>query len=47
MVWSSILPSFLASMVEFVEALTIVLVVGVTINWKSSLFGAGAAALTL
>lgn len=47
MVWSSILPSFLASMVEFVEALTIVLVVGVTINWKSSLLGAGAAALTL
>ena len=47
MIWSSILPSFLASMVEFVEALTIVLVVGVTINWKSSLLGAGAAALTL
>ncbi|MDR3585572.1 MAG: hypothetical protein P4L59_09630 [Desulfosporosinus sp.] len=47
MVWSSILPSFLASMVEFVEALTIVLVVGVTINWKSSLLGASAAALTL
>lgn len=47
MVWSSILPSFLASLVEFVEALTIVLVVGVTINWKSSLLGAGAAALTL
>ncbi|KLU66395.1 hypothetical protein DEAC_c17940 [Desulfosporosinus acididurans] len=47
MYWSSILPSFLASMVEFVEALTIVLVVGVTINWRSSLLGAGAAALTL
>lgn len=47
MIWSLILPSFLASMVEFVEALTIVLVVGVSINWKSSLLGAGAAALTL
>lgn len=47
MIWSSILPSFLASMVEFVEALTIVLVVGVTINWKSSLLGAAAATLIL
>lgn len=47
MVWSLILPPFLASMVEFVEALTIVLVVGVTINWKSSLLGAGAAMLVL
>jgi len=34
-------------MVEFVKALTIVLVVGVTINWKSSLLGAAAATLTL
>lgn len=47
MVWPSIIPSFLASMVEFVEALTIVLVVGVTINWKSSLLGASAAVFTL
>lgn len=47
MAWSSVLPSFLASVVEFVEALTIVLVVGVTINWKSSLLGAGAAMLAL
>jgi uncharacterized membrane protein len=47
MAWSSILPSFLASLVEFVEALTIVVVVGVTINWKSSLLGAGAAFLAL
>jgi uncharacterized membrane protein len=45
--WSSLLPSFFASMVEFVEALTIVLVIGVTINWKSSLLGAGAAMVTL
>ncbi|CAA7601727.1 Putative iron/lead transporter [Acididesulfobacillus acetoxydans] len=47
MVWSAVLPSFFASTVEFVEALTIVLVIGVTINWKSSLLGAAAAALTL
>ncbi len=47
MIWSSVLPSFFASMVEFVEALTIVLVVGVTINWKSSLLGAGAAMAVL
>lgn len=39
--------SFLASAVEFVEAFTIVLVVGVTINWRSSLLGALAAAATL
>lgn len=39
--------SFLASAVEFVEAFTIVLVVGVTINWRSSLIGAFAAAATL
>ena len=33
--------------VEFVEAFTIVLVVGVTINWRSSIIGALAAAATL
>jgi uncharacterized membrane protein len=38
--WTSFVPSFLASIVEFVEALTIVLVIGVTINWRSSLWGA-------
>ncbi len=47
MVWPSILPSFFASMVEFVEALTIVLAIGVTINWKSSLLGASAAMVIL
>ena len=36
--------AFLASTVEFVEAFTIVLVVGVTINWRSALVGALAAA---
>jgi uncharacterized membrane protein len=41
--WATFLASFLASAVEFVEAFTIVLVVGVTINWRSSLLGALAA----
>ncbi|HEV8192383.1 MAG TPA: hypothetical protein VGP82_13030 [Ktedonobacterales bacterium] len=39
--------AFLASTVEFVEAFTIVLVVGVTVNWRSSLAGAGAAFVAL
>ena len=45
--WPSILPAFLASMVEFAEALTIVLAIGATINWKSSLLGAGTAMVAL
>lgn len=47
MVWTSVLSAFLASVVEFVEALTIVLVVGATINWWTSLWGAAAAVATL
>ena len=47
MQWAIATAAFLASAVEFVEALTIVLVVGVTINWRSSLVGAFAAAVTL
>ena len=47
MVWTSAVSAFLASVVEFVEALTIVLVVGATINWRSALWGAAAAAATL
>lgn len=47
MQWAIGIASFLASAVEFVEAFTIVLVVGVTINWRSSLAGAFAAAGTL
>ncbi len=39
--------AFLASTVEFVEAFTIVLVVGVTINWKSAFAGMAAATLAL
>ncbi len=47
MQWAVATAAFLASTVEFVEAFTIVLVVGVTINWRSSLVGALAAAATL
>jgi uncharacterized membrane protein len=41
--WAVFIAAFLASAVEFVEAFTIVLVVGVTINWRSALAGALAA----
>jgi uncharacterized membrane protein len=47
MQWAIASAAFLASAVEFVEAFTIVLVVGITINWRSSLVGAFAAAATL
>jgi uncharacterized membrane protein len=47
MQWVIALASFFASAVEFVEAFTIVLVVGVTVNWRSALLGALAAAATL
>lgn len=46
-VWAVFVASFLASSVEFVEAFTIVLVIGVTVNWKSSLAGAGIAVVAL
>jgi uncharacterized membrane protein len=39
--------AFLASAVEFVEALTIVLAAGITRGWRSSLTGLGAATLAL
>lgn len=51
MVWAhagpTILASFLASMVEFVEALTVVLAVGVTRGWRSALGGAALGVLVL
>ena len=42
-----VLASFMASMVEFVEALTIVLAVGVVRGWRSALLGAAASLATL
>lgn len=42
-----VLASFLASGVEMVEALTIVLAAGVTRGWRSSLVGVGAALVVL
>src|SRR5258708_24463255 len=47
MQWAVAFAAFLASAVDFVEALTIVLVVGVTLNWRSSLAGAFGAVATL
>jgi uncharacterized membrane protein len=43
----TVLSSFLASAVEFVEAVTIVLAVGVTRQWRSTLIGVGAALVAL
>jgi uncharacterized membrane protein len=43
----SVLASFMASMVEFVEALTIVLAVGVVRGWRSALLGTAAALAVL
>ena len=45
--WAVFAAAFLASTVEFVEALTIVLVIGVTVNWRSSLAGTALAIVTL
>ena len=45
--WSILLASGLASFVEFVEALTIVLAVGAIRGWKSAFSGAIAAAIVL
>ncbi len=44
---SALLASFLASLVECVEALTIVLAVGVVRGWRPALIGAAAAAAVL
>ena len=43
----TVVSSFLASAVEFVEAVTIVLAVGVTRQWRSTLIGVLAALVTL
>jgi uncharacterized membrane protein len=47
MQWAVAVAAFLASAVEFVEAFTIVLVVGVTINWRSAIVGTLAAVVAL
>jgi uncharacterized membrane protein len=43
----TVLSAFLASLVEFVEAVTIVLAVGVTRQWRSTLLGTAAAVAVL
>lgn len=43
----TMLAAFLASLVEFVEALTVVLAVGVVRGWRGALMGSGAAVLVL
>jgi Ca2+/H+ antiporter, TMEM165/GDT1 family len=45
--WPSMLAAFLASLVEFVEALTVVLAVGVVRGWRPALTGTGLALLVL
>jgi uncharacterized membrane protein len=40
-------PAFLASIVEAVEAMTIILAVGVTRQWRSALYGAFVGLLVL
>jgi Ca2+/H+ antiporter, TMEM165/GDT1 family len=44
---AAVFASFVASAVEFVEAFTVVLAVGVTRQWRSTLLGAGAATAVL
>lgn len=46
-IWGIFIATFLASAVECVEAFTIVLVVGVTINWRSAFLGTVAAFVVL
>lgn len=41
--WPSIVAAFLASLVEFVEALTVVLAVGTVRGWRAALAGSGGA----
>jgi Ca2+/H+ antiporter, TMEM165/GDT1 family len=43
----TVIAAFLASLVEFVEALTIVLAVGTVRGWRPALIGTGAGAVAL
>jgi uncharacterized membrane protein len=45
--WGLLAATFTASFVEFVEALTIVLAMGVTRSWRAALWGTALAVLTL
>ncbi len=45
--WPSVTAAFLASIVEFVEALTVILAVGTVRGWRSSLAGAAGAVVVL
>lgn len=45
--WPAAAAAFLASLVEFVEALTVVLAVGIVRGWRGALAGAGGALLLL
>jgi uncharacterized membrane protein len=45
--WPSMLAAFLASLVEFIEALTVVLAVGTVRGWRSALTGTGLALVVL
>jgi uncharacterized membrane protein len=45
--WPAVISAFLASAVEFVEALTVVLAVGTVRGWPSALMGSGSAIVLL
>src|SRR5262249_52265316 len=45
--WGLVAATFVAAFVEFVEALTIVLAMGLTRGWRSALAGTGTALLAL
>jgi uncharacterized membrane protein len=47
MQWAIVIAAFLAAAVEWVEAFTLVLVAGITTNWRSSIVGALGAVATL
>jgi uncharacterized membrane protein len=46
-IWPHVTAAFLASLVEFVEALTIVLAVGTVRGWRPALIGTGGGLITL